>query len=262
MRVLGIDSATLVAGVAVIEEEKVIAEGFLQTRKTHSERLLPLIAQWLQEAELTLKEIDGIAVTSGPGSFTGLRIGAATAKGLAQAAGKPLVGVPTLDALALNAAGVRLICPILNARKGEVYTALYASFSPSRLGRLSHYAAFSPAELVQRLTGGEMPWLEKPLELGTGKELAWGIFSGLLAGETPVLFLGDGVEVYRDYLEQELNESACWALPGQNFLRAAQVAFLGLESFRQGRSDDVYTFVPHYIRLSEAEAKKQKQGKA
>lgn len=260
MRVLGIDSATLVAGVAVIEEERVVVEGFLQTRKTHSERLLPLIALWLQEAELSLKDIDGIAVTSGPGSFTGLRIGVATAKGLAQAAGKPLLGVPTLDALALNLAGSSgIICPILNARKGEVYTALYASFSPSQLGRLSHYKAVAPPQLVQWLLEGGVPWLEKPVELGSGEELTWGLFSALLTGNAPVIFLGDGVEVYRDYLRQGLGKRACWALPGQNFLRAVQVAFLGLESLRRGRVENIYTFAPQYIRLSEAEAKKQLQ---
>ena len=260
MRVLGIDSATLVAGMAVVDGERVIVEGFLQTRKTHSERLLPLIDFWLREAELSLSDLDGIAVTLGPGSFTGLRIGLATAKGLALGAGKPLLGIPTLDALALNLTGVPgFICPILDARKSEVYTAVYVSPEPGRLIRLTRYLAVSPVWLLDWLRQGIEPILEPGIEViprfrpanpenSAGEQLVPGCAA-------PVNFLGDAVPVYGELIQESLGHRAKFTLAPHAGLRAAQVAFLGQEALSQGQIDDYRLLRPIYIRASEAELK-------
>ncbi|NLK51025.1 MAG: tRNA (adenosine(37)-N6)-threonylcarbamoyltransferase complex dimerization subunit type 1 TsaB [Syntrophomonadaceae bacterium] len=272
MLVLGIDSATLVAGMAIMDEQHLVAEGFLQTRKTHSERLLPLIDQWLREAELTLADIGGIAVTVGPGSFTGLRIGLATAKGLAQATGKALVGIPTLDALALNLAGARgLICPILDARKSEVYTALYVSPVPDQVIRISPYLAISPEGMLDWLQEETWPLLDKRRDVVSDFSSAdeerrtegsarpgWDA-SGYGEGVT---FLGDAVPVYWAQIQEKLGAKARRALPGQNWLRAAQVAYLGMQALKQGKKHDYRLLRPFYIRASEAEVKwAQKKGR-
>ncbi|NPV92571.1 MAG: tRNA (adenosine(37)-N6)-threonylcarbamoyltransferase complex dimerization subunit type 1 TsaB [Firmicutes bacterium] len=259
MRILGIDSSTLVAGIAVVDETRVILEGFLQTRKMHSERLLPLIDTWLRQAELDLAELDGIAVTIGPGSFTGLRIGIATAKGLAQGAGKPLAGVPTLDAMALNLAGCSgLICPILDARKGEVYTAIYCSPAPDQVWRLSEYQAIAPHSLWSHLAREVWPGPIEPVDV-TGRRAEP---SAPLAPGRPVTFLGDGVAVYWEEIVRELGSRAYRALPGQNWPRAAQVAFLGLERLRVGGAPSLFEITPAYVRPSEAEVKKSLKEKA
>ncbi|MGI6649153.1 MAG: tRNA (adenosine(37)-N6)-threonylcarbamoyltransferase complex dimerization subunit type 1 TsaB [Bacillota bacterium] len=260
VRVLGIDSATLVAGMAIVDEQRVVVEGFLQTRRTHSERLLPLIDWWMREAELSLADIDGIAVTNGPGSFTGLRIGMATAKGLAQATGKAFIGIPTLDALALNLAGSGVICPILDARKGEVYTALYISPAADRVIRLSNYVAVTPARLIDWVKTGTWPLLESSLEVYPRSDESivqrinqW--WPTAMPAVQPITFLGDAVPVYWEEIQQGLGKQANRALPGQNWLRAAQVAFLGLKALQHGQADDYRLVRPIYVRASEAELK-------
>lgn len=227
MIILSVDSATPVAGVAIISENKLLAENFLNTGNTHSEQLLPLIAQTLKGVKLSLQDIDGIGVSIGPGSFTGLRIGLATAKALAQVAGISLVAVPTLDALAQNLVGMPgYICPILNARKGEVYTAIYETLD-SGLKRISDYEALSPIVLTARL-----------------KEL-----------EKPVIFLGDGVFEYKEIIASQMGEKAQWA-PLHNLLpRASSLGVLGLERLKQGKLEDIFTLTPFYLRKSEAEIK-------
>jgi len=227
MIILGIDSSTPVAGVAIVDQEKIWAENFLNTGYTHSEQLLPMIHQTLVQAKLELKDIDGIAVTKGPGSFTGLRIGMATAKGLAQVAGKSLIGVPTLDALAYNLWGYQgIICPILNARRQEVYTAFY-EMKDDRLSRISGYLAIGPKELAEKI----------------------------LKMRQPVTFLGDGVLVYREILAAKLSEQVHWASLNNLLPRAASAAIIGLKELKKGFSDNLYTLEPFYLRKSEAEVK-------
>ena len=126
MIILSIDSSTPIAGIAVADGEKLLGEVMINTKNTHSEKLMPMIERLLQELQLSVHQLDAIAVTQGPGSFTGLRIGMATAKGLVQGAGKKLIAVPTLDCLAYNLVHYPgMICPIMNAQKKQVYTALY-----------------------------------------------------------------------------------------------------------------------------------------
>lgn len=258
MRILGIDSATLVAGIAIIDVEKVLVEGFLQTRKTHSEKLLPLINYWLKEAEISLDELDGIAVTIGPGSFTGLRIGIATAKGIAMATGKPIIGIPTLDAIALNMSGYNgLICPILNARKSEVYTCLYISTGSRRFMRISEYIAVSPEQMLDWLKNGTWPLIDAVEIISDQQKALENKNQGMSENyfSKPVIFLGDGVSIYWDLILNSLGERAEKALSGQNSIRAVQVAQLGQQALNSGRVDDYRWLKPIYVRDSEAEVK-------
>ena len=120
MKVLGLDSSGLVASVAVVEDDNLLAEYTVNYKKTHSQTLLPMLDQIVTMIELDLNTIDAIAVAGGPGSFTGLRIGSATAKGLGFALGKPLIQIPTVDGLAYNLCGSHnLICPLRDARRNQ-----------------------------------------------------------------------------------------------------------------------------------------------
>ena len=126
MKILALDSSGIVASVAVIEDDILLAEYTVNYKKTHSQTLLPMLDEVVKMTELDLQTIDAIAVAAGPGSFTGLRIGSATAKGLGLALKKPLIAVPTVDALAYNLYDVSgLICPIMDARRSQVYTGIY-----------------------------------------------------------------------------------------------------------------------------------------
>ena len=126
MKLIGIDSSGLVASVAIMEDDKLVAEYTVNNKKTHSQTLLPMLEEIVQSTGLDLKEVDAIAIAAGPGSFTGLRIGSATAKGLGLALKKPIVPVSTVDALAYNMYGTDcLVCPIMDARRNQVYTGIY-----------------------------------------------------------------------------------------------------------------------------------------
>lgn len=230
MRVLGLDSATNVAGVALVEEHKLVAELTFNTRKNHSQRLMPMLEWMLAETQLSLDDLDGFAVAVGPGSFTGLRIGLATIKALAHVKQKPVLAVPTLDGLAANIEGSEgLVCPVLNARKNEVYTAIYRKEGGTcRL--LSGYWAVSPALLVDRL-----------------REF-----------NEPVIFLGDAVPIYGELLTGAL-PAAKLAEPTNSLCRAAQIALLGSKKLLEGKIDNYYTLEPLYIRASEAEVKWEKR---
>ena len=126
MKIIGIDSSGLVASVAILEDNKLVAEYTVNNKKTHSQTLLPMLEEIVASSGLDMKEIDAIAIAAGPGSFTGLRIGSATAKGLGLALKKPIVPVSTLEALAYNLYGTdSLVCPIMDARRNQVYTGIY-----------------------------------------------------------------------------------------------------------------------------------------
>ena len=175
MRVLGIESSSLVASVALVTDDILTAEYTVDFKKTHSQTLLPMLDEIVKLLELDMDTIDAIAVAGGPGSFTGLRIGAATAKGLGLALKKPLVHVPTVDAMAYNMWGAEgLICPIMDAKRSQVYTGLYHTRD-----------------------GLEVVLEQQPMDM---RELA-----GLLneKGER-VIFLGDGVPVYEDIIREML----------------------------------------------------------
>lgn len=231
MKVLAIDTSSMVASVAIADEEKLIGELTINHRKTHSEQLMPIIERVLENCDLTLRGIDAIAVASGPGSFTGLRIGAATAKGLAHACDIKIMGVPTLDGLAFNLPYCQgIVCPIMDARRDQVYTGLY-KWDQGSFFKLKPHRALAVSELLEDLR---------------------------VRGER-IVFLGDGVPVHRDTIKQVLGERADFAPGNANRQRAASIAELALELLRNGEGQSSHTFVPFYLRKSQAEREYDKK---
>ena len=223
MKILGVDTSTAVGSIGIIEDESVVAEYSLNIMAMHSARLMPAIDDMLKRAELTVRDIDAFAVAIGPGSFTGLRIGVATVKGLCYALNKPIVGIVTLDALAYNLRFVdKLICPILDARRGEVYSAVYRS--GDGLLRQTDYLCTKIEALLEYLT-------------------------------EPTIFLGDGLPRYREIIVDTLKNNAIIAEPLLGFCRGAVVALLGYARLSKGESDDYFSLTPFYIRRPEAEVK-------
>lgn len=226
MIVLGIESACFQGGVALVGKEGLIAEYTLNVEATYAERLMPAVDRVLQDARLTIREVEGLAVSIGPGSFTGLRIGLGTVKGVALATGKPVVGVPTLHALAWGLPYCRYpVCPILDARKEEVYTALF-EYRGAELVCLMEESVLGPEELVQRI-------------------------------QQPTLFVGDGWRVYGAFLREILGDLAI-PPPTSRGASPAAVADLGRRRLLQGEQDAAEALVPRYIRPSEAELKRRK----
>ena len=225
MQILGIESAALTASVAVVTEEYVLAEYTVNYKKTHSQTLLPMIDEIVKMVELDLHEIDAIAVSGGPGSFTGLRIGSATAKGLGLALNKPLIHVPTVDAMAYQAYGCQmLICPVMDARRNQVYTGLY-EFREGLFQIIKSQQPMDFDELLEELK-------EKNRD---------------------VLFLGEGVSVYKERIRKELSSLAFFAPPYLSRQRAAAVASLGLLYFQEGKIESAAAHKPDYMRPSQAE---------
>ena len=228
MLILGIETATMTGGVALVNAKRVISEYTLNVRTTHTARLMPAIDQILGDSSVDKSDIDGIAISIGPGSFTGLRIGMATAKGLALGLGIPLLGIPTLDALAWNIPfAMYQICTLLDARKKEVYYSLFryaetGEHTGSPLQQLVPYQVMPPDELVKQI-------------------------------DEKTIFLGDAVDVYKDFLSEKLGELAAFAPDVQNLPRAATVAEMGLLKLEAGDHLDLAAAEPIYIRPSDAE---------
>mgnify|MGYP000859806213 FL=1 len=230
MLILAIDSATPVAGVALLDGNKLLKEEFSNYKKTHSQTLMPMIDRVLRECECSLDDLAAVAISAGPGSFTGLRIGMATAKGLCLASGKPLVTVATLDALAYNVHRSQdLVCPLLDARKQEVYTCFY-DVSAALPRRLVEMSACSPAEFVEQA-------LHLAHKYGRGK----------------ILLLGDAYYPYEEYFQKALGEKLLVAAPHLMYPRAASIASLAMLKLEAGELENLFSLRPHYIRLSEAE---------
>ena len=186
MKVLAIDSSGMTATVAVVEDTQTIAEYTVNFKKTHSQTLLPMIDTMGKMIELDLKSIDAIAVAGGPGSFTGLRIGSATAKGLGLALEKPLIHVPTVDGLAYNLYGCQdIICPIMDARRKQVYTGMY-TFARREL------EGSKETELVLDVLEAQNA---SPIDE---------LIERLNIHGRPVVFLGDGVPVYQDVIREKM----------------------------------------------------------
>lgn len=231
MKILALDSSGLVASAAVLENDNLLGEYTINHKKTHSQTLLPMVDTLVQMLELDLHSIDAIAVAAGPGSFTGLRIGAATAKGLGLALGKPLIAVPTVDALAYNI-GVtdRMICPMMDARRNQVYTGVYC-YTDQMLDVIRPQEAVSVPELCATLN-----------ELGQ-----------------EVILLGDGVPVYLEQLEKLLEIPFSVAPAHLNRQRAAAVGALAEIYFRQGNYQTAEEMEPEYLRKSQAEREREER---
>lgn len=228
MLILAIDTSTIAAGAAVVGDDKLYGEIFTDYKLKHSEKLLPLVDHLLSDLRLKIEDIDVFAVGAGPGSFTGIRIGAATAKGFAHALNKPLVGVSSLEACAYGQAYFPgYICPIFDAQKNEVYTALF-SFRGDKLLRRSE----DRAEGIEKLTE----------ELKDCHE---------------VLFCGDGLYKYAETLKTHL-KNACIASVLTAMPRAACVGALALEKLKSGENvSDYKTFLPDYIRKPQIDMRKK-----
>lgn len=229
MKILAIDSSGLVATIAVIEDDVMVAEYTICYKKTHSQTLLPMLEEIKKMTDLDLKTIDAIAITKGPGSFTGLRIGCASAKGLGLALDCPLVPVPTVDALAYNMYGSSaLICPLMDARREQVYTGLYR---------------FEKKDGVYEMIC-EVPQCAIFIDEILNIVNTW---------EQEVIFLGDGVPVYKDKIEALCQVDYSFAPAGFNRQRALSVGLLGNIFYKQGEYVSADDMEPDYLRLSQAE---------
>ncbi len=222
MRILSLDTATTSCSVAVTAKNTVLAESTVTAGKSHAQRVMVMIRNVLDMAGLTVAALDGFAVSRGPGSFTGLRIGISTIKGLAAASGKPMMGISGLDALAAQAStGVQLICPLMDARKNEVYHSLYG-FEKGVLKKLTGERVLPPGKAIEGI-------------------------------RRPCMFIGPGAILYQEMIAKTLGDSAHFSPQSHAVIRASTLAHLAGERLARGDVDDVGRFVPIYIRKSDAE---------
>jgi tRNA threonylcarbamoyladenosine biosynthesis protein TsaB len=227
MQVLGIETSSFALGIALVEDDKIVFELLMNADSPQSEMIVQLIREWVPKPE----KIDGFAVSLGPGSFTGLRVGLATAKGLATALGTPIIGVPTLDAFAAGLPCTKYkITPIVDARMGDIYTATYVDSGK----RVSAYTAISPDELLDSLDGEH-------------------------------LFVGNAVETYSGLIQQKLGNRARFIRPNPESPRASSVASIGIERLKNGEEDPIDSIEPIYLhpprirRIDEEKSNMKKQ---
>lgn len=233
MRILALDSSGLVASVAVVEDQNLLAEYTVNYKKTHSQTLLPMLNAIAGMIELDLQTIDAIAVAAGPGSFTGLRIGAATAKGLGLALDKPLIHIPTVDALAFNLYDTdKIICPIMDARRNQVYTGIYR-FCKHQLETIQKQTAVDIQEIIGQLN-----------------EI-----------KEEVIFLGDGVSVYQEVIKEHMGVPYSFAPAHVNKQRAGAVGALAEIYYSQSKIQTAAEHQPDYLRISQAERERVQKDK-
>lgn len=234
MKLLGIDSSGLVASAAVLVDDTLVGEFTVNNKQTHSQTLLPMIEKVIDQSGVSLEELDGIAVASGPGSFTGLRIGAATVKGLGLALDKPVVPVPTLEGLAFRLAGIAgVVCPIMDARRNQVYTGIYR-VSADGLEVVVSQRAVDISEIIH-----------EAMKLGE-----------------PVTFLGDGVEVHKATIEELYKGEYHFAPVHLSKQSAASIVALGKIYYEQGKAQPAGEHRPEYLRKSQAEREREQREKA
>ncbi len=229
MKILALDSSGMVASVAVVQDGELLVEYTVNYKKTHSQTLLPMLDAAVQMIQMKLDTIDAIALAAGPGSFTGLRIGSATAKGLGLALDKPVIGIPTTQAMAYNLYGASgAVCPIMDARRDQVYTGIYA-FDKGHLQILEDQMAVDIHHLIDILND-------------RGQQ---------------VTFLGDGVPVYKGEIEKCIQVPALYAPAHVNRQRAGAVAALAMEYMKRGDVQTAAEHRPEYLRASQAERERQ-----
>lgn len=222
MRILAADTATSSCSVAISENNVIRVEFTIDLARTHAKSLMPIIDSALYTCGLKLSDIDAFSVTVGPGSFTGLRIGISTLKGLAAATGKPIIGVSTLDALANQFIGTSfLVCPLVDARKGEVYFGFYR---------------WKEGRCVVDTPPSVLP-PEKVIEI---------------IGEA-CLFVGNGALLYEELIRKHMGSRASFAAWDQHVIKAGRVAHLAHQKIEDNPADEVESISPHYIRPSDAE---------
>lgn len=231
MKILALDSSGLVASVAVVEDDNLLGEYTVNYKKTHSQTLLPMLDEVAKMIELDMETVDAIAVSAGPGSFTGLRIGSATAKGLGLALNKPLIHIPTVDGLACNLWGHQhMICPLMDARRNQTYTGIY-EFIGGQFTIVKEQCAVGIDEIVESIN-----------EIGR-----------------PVVFLGDGVPVFHSFIEEHCQTLHSYAPAHMNKQRAGAVAFLALQYAKEGKLETAAEHKPDYLRLSQAERERKEK---
>lgn len=230
MKILSLDSSTESATCAILEDDRLLGEITFNYKKQHSVVLMSMIDDLLKNLKLDINSLDGFVVSKGPGSFTGLRIGASVIKGLSQGTGKPFIGVSSLDALAYNLAYTSgIICPILDALRGNVYTALY-KFTENKLHKISEYMVISIDDLTSLLN----------------------------KHNEPVCFVGDGVPKFKEELSFNIQNTS-FAPTHLNLVRSSSLGELGLKLLKSEIYDDLYSFAPFYLRKSQAEREYDKK---
>ena len=238
MRIIALDSSGMVASVAVLEDGQLLAEYTTNYKKTHSQTLLPMLDEITHMTELDLHTIDAIAIAKGPGSFTGLRIGSATAKGLALALNKPIIEIPTLDGMAYTMYGVKdIICPMMDARRSQVYTGIYRFADTDgqyKLQILEPQCALAIEEIIDKCN----------------------------AYNEKVVFLGDGVDAYKEQIESLCKVPYSFAPAHCNRQRAGAVGALAQEYFNRQEFVTAVEHAPEYLRLSQAERERKEKQKA
>lgn len=221
--ILAIENTGICGSVALVCASHCIGEHSLQTRMTHSKRLLSSVAYLMEEAQLDWEQLDAIAISLGPGSFTGLRIGLSTVKGLSLASSIPLIGVPTLEAMASQFSyAAYQVCSVIDARKKEVYAALFQPETNGSLQRLSADLVIPPEDLAKKITA-------------------------------PTLLIGDGAELYSDLFKDILGANAIFPPPHLSFPRAVYIGFHAIPLWEQKKFLDPASATPIYIRPSDAE---------
>ncbi len=222
MKILGIDTSTKIATIAVLDEEKLLGEYTLSQEMSHSENLIPMVKELLDNLHIKIEEIDLYGVAIGPGSFTGLRIGVAAVKSFAHLFQKPIVGVSTLEAMAYNLPHNKIVVPMIDARRDRVYTGVYSWEN----GILKKIKADDVVEMEQLL-----------------KELKF--------YET-IAVNGDGSILHKDRLIQTL-EDVKFSTMGQNVCKASSICELALIAYNKNELDDFYTLAPDYLRETQAQ---------
>lgn len=225
MRILSVDTSSNVASVAICDDEKLVCEIIVNNKKTHSQTLMPMIDSALKQSGLEISDIDLLVSANGPGSFTGLRIGVSAVKGLAHAAGIPVVGVSTLEAMAYNLPFCEyIISPIMDARRQQVYNAVY-EWQNGELLKIKEPRALSLDELIEEL----------------------------IKLDKKVVFLGDGVDVHKAYIQEKMADKAVFAPVCANEQRASGLAVAAKKLYDEGKAVSFYELAPIYLRKPQAE---------
>lgn len=233
MNLLGIDASGVAGSVSYMKDGKLAGEYYICDKLTHSQTIMPMLEHMKALLQMDLETIDAIAVTAGPGSFTGLRIGVTAAKTLALALNKPIIGIPTLDVMARGMVYTEYeICPIMDARRNQVYTALYA-WQEGKLARLTDHRAMDMTV-----------YLEELKQRGTN-----------------IIFLGDGVAVYEAVIKEALGDKSVFAPSFLNLQHASVLLEIAKEKYEAGEMEDSNLFAPMYLRKSQAEREKEEREK-
>ncbi|MBI4838219.1 MAG: tRNA (adenosine(37)-N6)-threonylcarbamoyltransferase complex dimerization subunit type 1 TsaB [Nitrospirae bacterium] len=225
MKILALETATMAGSAAIVQDEELIGEIRVNISTAHAERLMPSIEYLLKASRISIKDIDAFAVSIGPGSFTGLRIGLSTAKGFSYSTGKPIISVPTLDAFARTLPFCpHFICPMLDARKNEVYAGLY-KWEIGICTKIVPETAINPADFLRQIKG-------------------------------PAVFIGEGARIYKKLIKDALGDAALFAPVSKMIPSASAVGEIALEKLKNGLIADPVSLTPFYLRKSEAEIKK------